>query len=231
MQTKLLRVLQTQEIERVGGSNPIKLDFRLICATHRSLEEMVAQGKFRQDLYFRINTVPIRLPSLCERLDEIPHLVATFIEKSRNKIGHERIGITPEAIALLRSYNWPGNIRELEHCIERACLVPGDSMLRPADFWWFKPNPIPIPKPATDAVAAPAMAAFSPAPMAAPTPEVAAAAASNHGLSPLESAECDALRQTLQAHYWNFTRSANSLGISRSTLYAKANKYGLKRQN
>lgn len=217
MQTKLLRVIQTQEIERVGGTASIKLDFRLICATHRSLEQMVAEGKFRQDLYFRVNTVPIRLPALRERLDEIPHLVTTFIEKSRAKIGHERTGVSPEAIKLLEAYNWPGNIRELEHCVERACLVAGDSVLRPADFWWLQPSVTPTPKPVV---------------LQAVTPvELTKAPSSTVHFSPLENAECDALLQTLRAHSWNFTRSATSLGISRSTLYAKANKYGLTRQN
>lgn len=221
MQTKLLRVLQTQEIERVGGTAAIKLDFRLICATHRNLDQMVEEGKFRQDLYFRINTVPIHLPPLRERVSEISHLASTFVEKTRSKIGHDRIGISLEAVRLLETYTWPGNIRELEHCIERACLVANQAILQPEDFRWLQPS-------ITHSQELAARTEPAPVGVVPPVNSPPATDALSR-FSTLENAEREALLKTLQAHEWNYTRTALSLGISRSTLYTKANKYGLTR--
>ena len=223
MQTKLLRVLQNYEIERVGGSAPLKVDFRLICATHRNLEKMISEGTFRQDLYFRINTFPIHLPALRERSHEIPALAENFLRRALTKVVRGPTSISTEAMNLLQSYAWPGNIRELEHCIERACLVARDSVLRPGDLWWLQTgqtqrlgsSTLLPPLQITTQVA-------TPAPVDQPDPTKAK-------LSPLENAECEALMQTLTQTHWNFTLAANQLGISRSTLYLKARKYGITR--
>ncbi|MBT9599389.1 MAG: nif-specific transcriptional activator NifA [Vitreoscilla sp.] len=127
-QAKLLRVLQEREFERVGGSKPVKVDVRLICATNRDLEKMVQRGEYRADLYYRINVVSITLPPLRERRADIPPLVAHFLDRY-NKENRRQLKVTPEAMQVLTSCYWPGNVRELENCIERtATMVQGDTI-------------------------------------------------------------------------------------------------------
>lgn len=122
-QVRLLRVLQTQEIERVGGSPPIKLDIRVIVATHRNLENMVAQGRFREDLWFRINAFPIKLPPLSQRKADIPLLVHYFLSKKSKAFGiHPTPTVTRASLERLSRYRWPGNVRELENAVERALI-------------------------------------------------------------------------------------------------------------
>jgi DNA-binding NtrC family response regulator len=223
MQTKLLRVLQTHEIERVGGTGEVKVDFRLICATHRDLRKMVSEGRFRQDLFYRINTFPIQIPPLRDRRDEIPALARMFLKRYRTMLQRGPTEIGSEALAMLQSYPWPGNVRELEHCLERACLLAPQSYLQTSDVWWLGSPAAPV-LPAVrtaPALSAPIVKPPVTAPQAedAPGPE----------LTPLEKAEFIALKQTLDKYNWNFTRAAQALGISRSTLYLKASKYDLNR--
>ena len=128
-QVKLLRMIQQREFERVGGSQTIKSDVRIICATNRKLEEMIENEEFREDLYYRINVFPIYIPSLRERRDDIPQLVDHFIGKF-NKENQTKIKrITTSALDMLMVYKWPGNIRELENCIERACILSTDNVI------------------------------------------------------------------------------------------------------
>ncbi len=122
MQVKLLRVLQEHEFERVGGVRSTRVDVRLIAATNRDIEALVREQKFREDLFYRLNVVPIRLPSLRERKEDIPLLAEHFLEKYRERLGRAVKGIGPEAMEYLCEYSWPGNIRELENVIERAIL-------------------------------------------------------------------------------------------------------------
>jgi len=127
-QAKLLRVLQEREFERVGGTKAIKVDVRLICATNRDLERMVQRGEYRADLYYRINVVSIFLPPLRERRDDIPSLVAFFLDRY-NKENRRTLKVTPEAVQVLTNCYWPGNVRELQNCIERtATMVQGDAI-------------------------------------------------------------------------------------------------------
>jgi len=128
-QVKLLRVLQEREFERLGGSETIKSDVRIVAATNRNLEQLIEEGKFREDLYYRINVFPLFIPPLRERREDIPLLVDHFIEKfnRRNKATIKRI--TTSAINMLMVYSWPGNIRELENCIERACILSKDNVI------------------------------------------------------------------------------------------------------
>jgi len=123
MQVKLLRVLQEKEVQRVGGTTPIKIDVRFIAATNRDIQEEVAEGNFRQDLYFRINVVSLRIPPLAERKDDIPLLCHHFIEKYANLTGKKVTDISPEALEILASYDFPGNVRELENVIERGVAL------------------------------------------------------------------------------------------------------------
>jgi formate hydrogenlyase transcriptional activator len=123
LQAKLLRVLQEKEIERIGGEKSIKVDVRIIAATNRNLEKEVADGKFRSDLYYRLNIYPIELPALRDRKDDIPLLAAFFLRKLSNKLGKKISGISPAVMEELVSNDWPGNVRELEHTIERSMLL------------------------------------------------------------------------------------------------------------
>jgi two-component system response regulator AtoC len=122
MQVKLLRVLQESTFERVGGIKTHKVDVRLVAATNRDLEKAIAEGQFREDLFYRLNVVPIALPPLRERLDDIPRLVAHFIDKFNARLGRNVTRLTDEALSTLMAYGWPGNIRELENIIERTIL-------------------------------------------------------------------------------------------------------------
>jgi Nif-specific regulatory protein len=128
-QIKLLRILQEKEFERVGGTATIKVDVRVIAATNRNLEELVEEGKFRQDLYYRLNVFPIHLPPLRERRTDILLLADYFVEKY-SKANHKNIRrISTPAIDMLMSYHWPGNVRELENCIERAVILSNDNVI------------------------------------------------------------------------------------------------------
>ncbi|TWR24431.1 AAA family ATPase [Mucilaginibacter pallidiroseus] len=130
LQVKLLRALQEKEIERVGGRTTIGVDVRIVAATNRDLEEEMAAGRFRRDLYYRLNIFPIDLPPLRKRREDIEILVNHFIEKYSKRCGKQITGIGPKALEDLKRYAWPGNIRELEHMIERSILLTGDSVIR-----------------------------------------------------------------------------------------------------
>ncbi len=134
MQVKLLRVLQESEFERVGGIKTIHVDVRLVAATNRDLKREIASGSFREDLYYRLNVVPIALPALRERRSDIPHLIAYFIAKFNARLRKNIDGVEPEAMERLSAYGWPGNIRELENVIERAVLFADSSRIRLDDL-------------------------------------------------------------------------------------------------
>lgn len=129
LQSKLLRVLQNKEIVRLGGSKTIKLDIRVIASTNRDLQEEIKQGKFREDLYYRLNVVPIEIKPLRERKEEIPSLTSEFLNKY-NKKYNKNVVIENDAMHLLESYNWPGNIRELENLIERLAVISKDGVIK-----------------------------------------------------------------------------------------------------
>jgi formate hydrogenlyase transcriptional activator len=130
LQVKLLRVLQEKEIERVGGRGMIPVDVRIVAATNRDLEKEVDEGRFRADLYYRLNTFPISLPSLRERPDDIPLLATHFIQKLSKNIGTKITAVSRDVLEQIMNYDWPGNIRELEHVIERSILLSDDDKLR-----------------------------------------------------------------------------------------------------
>ncbi len=123
LQAKLLRVLQEQEFERVGGTTPIRVNVRVVATTNRDLGEEVRGGRFREDLYYRLSVVPLRVPSLRERVEDIPRLADHFVKRAAAALGKEVKGLTREALELLVEYHWPGNIRELSHAIERAVIL------------------------------------------------------------------------------------------------------------
>ena len=134
LQAKLLRVLQEREFERVGGTRTIKLNVRLVAATNRDLEEEVKKGGFREDLFYRLNVVALRMPALRERREDIPLLASYFTSKFSQRSNRPVLGVSPQARACLTSYDWPGNVRELENAIERAVVLGSSDLILPEDL-------------------------------------------------------------------------------------------------
>jgi len=133
LQPKILRVLQEKEFERVGGERTIKVDVRLIAATSRNLEELVSKGKFREDLYYRLNVVPLFMPALRERKEDIPHLTEHFLKRF-NEENDKNVSISPESLRILIGYSWPGNVRELENTMERLVVMSNGKSIEPSDL-------------------------------------------------------------------------------------------------
>jgi len=134
LQAKLLRVLQEKSVTPVGGNRTIQVDARVITATNRDLEEEISEGRFRSDLYFRLNVIPIRIPPLRDRRDDIPLLVEHFVGKYNREKKRSLEGIRPESLEILKRYTWPGNVRELENLIERIVVLKGSGWLEPSDI-------------------------------------------------------------------------------------------------
>ena len=134
LQVKLLRVLQKKEIEPIGGNTPIKIDVRIVAATHRNLEKLSEEGHFREDLFYRLNVIPIKIPALSQRKEDIPLLIEYFLSRIVSANKSNGIEIDPEAFELLLNYEWPGNVRELENLIERLVILRGGNLIRPEDL-------------------------------------------------------------------------------------------------
>ena len=136
LQSKLLRVLQEQELEHVGGVKPIKINVRIICSTNQNLQKLIAEVKFRRDLYYRINTVELNIPPLRERIQDIPELCQYFLERYNMQEYKNVKGISREVLELFSQYSWPGNIRELEHVMERLFIISDNKTitLKNCDF-------------------------------------------------------------------------------------------------
>jgi transcriptional regulator with PAS, ATPase and Fis domain len=137
LQADLLRVLQERRFYRVGGTEEVSVDVRVIAATNKKLSEEVQQGRFRDDLYYRLNVIEIRLPALRERREDIPLLAEHFVEKIASELGKDISGISADALKLLIAYDWPGNVRELENVIERAIVTSHNETLDESDFTWL----------------------------------------------------------------------------------------------
>jgi DNA-binding NtrC family response regulator len=195
LQAKLLRVLETGEFERVGSSKTQKVNVRLLSATNVDLHAEVAQGRFRQDLLFRLNTVEIRLPPLRDRLEDIPVLAEHFLKLHRERYRRPIMGFTPEALDALRHHLWPGNVRELDHVIERAVLMSPGNIVTAFDL---------------------ALEATPDARISARLEEMS-----------LEDAERLLIKKALARFEGNANRAAEALGLSRSALYRRLQKYGL----
>ncbi len=134
LQVKLLRVLQNREIERVGGTGTTPVDVRIITATHRDLENAVSQGDFREDLFYRLNVIPIKIPALAERREDIPLLISYFLSRFVSADGRNNIEFDDEVLEILMTYDWPGNVRELENLIERLVILKGGNQVKPSDL-------------------------------------------------------------------------------------------------
>ncbi len=138
VQVKLLRVLETREFEPLGSNRTVRADVRIIAATNQDLESLVAAGRFREDLYYRLNVVLIRLPDLRERMEDVPLLVERFLERLNHRMGRGIVGLTDEAMRALMAYDFPGNVRELENAIERAYIMARSGLITSEDL----PEPI-----------------------------------------------------------------------------------------
>jgi DNA-binding NtrC family response regulator len=202
LQAKLLRVLQEREIERVGGTRPVKIDVRFIAATNTNLKEAVGRGAFREDLYYRLNVVPVVVPPLRERIQDVPLLVDHFIRRDNRRF-HKRIeGPSPEALAALNAYRWPGNVRELENVIERCVVLAEGLVIQLNDL----PLDVSLPQQATKVRAAEAL--------------------------PLNEAtdqfEQQIVLRVLERVGWNLTEAGRILEIHRNSLRVKLARWGIR---
>jgi Nif-specific regulatory protein len=212
VQVKLLRVLQEREFERVGGVETVQVDVRVISATHRDLEALINDGKFREDLYYRLNVFPITMPPLRDRPGDIPLLVEHFVQKFSQTTGKLVRGADAAALAELAAYAWPGNVRELENVIERAMILTRGPALGVADLDFGRR----------------ASAAAMSRPAAAPV--AAAAAPEETGRSfykRISEQERNEIVAAVERAQGNIAHAARSLGINRSTLYYRMRKHGL----
>jgi len=211
LQPKLLRALETGEVERVGGRGPEKIDVRLLAATNRDLEAEVRAGRFRQDLYYRLLVVPVRVPPLRDRLEDVPALAVHFIETAcrRNHVRPRRL--SADAIDRLQRHDWPGNVRELRNAMERvAILTAGETIESTALDFLVTPS---------GAVRASGAGTAKPYAGAAKSP---AGAPPEPGLAnEMEHHEREVILKALERHRWHMTRAAKELGLERSHLYKR----------
>ncbi|MDA8099161.1 MAG: sigma-54 dependent transcriptional regulator [Nitrospiraceae bacterium] len=208
VQLKLLRVLQEREIERVGGNQTIKVDVRVIAATHRDLQQAMQERHFRQDLFYRLNVVPVNLPSLRDRFDDVPLLAAHFLRKycAKNQRGEKTL--SPEALSALCSYSYPGNVRELENMIERAVIMEKGDTIQRADLGFSAPLRKVLP-PGPDGDLQPFRKMKS---------------------DVVEQFEREYLSQLLRRYKGNLSRSAQHAGMNIKNFHEKMARYGLKRE-
>ncbi len=200
VQVKLLRVLETRSFERVGGTEPVDVDIRLVAATNRDLRQMVDDGDFREDLYYRLDVLNIHLPPLRDRRDDVPLLLAHFLEIYNAENGKQIAGLTPDAVKILEAYDWPGNVRQLKNCVERMVVLCRNDRIGVKD----------IPAEIRDAVAG------SPA-----------SKTDDRGSLDITANEEYLIRKALEECDGNRTAAAKQLGISRRTLHRKLHQYKL----
>jgi sigma-54 dependent transcriptional regulator, flagellar regulatory protein len=238
MQVKLLRVLQERCFERVGGTTTIKCDVRVIAATHRNLEERIANGEFREDLFYRLNVFPIEMPALRERGEDLPDLVAA-ITRQLSESGRGQVALASDAIAVLRHYAWPGNVRELSNLLERLAVLHPGGTVRAADLparyraaaAAASTDPVdavePVPAPA-QAVVEPVHAAIAPEPsQLSPTTTLPPQGIDLRGH--MAGIELELLRAALEQSGGVVAHAAPLLGLRRTTLVEKLRKYGIDR--
>jgi DNA-binding NtrC family response regulator len=205
-QAKLLRVLQEHELTRIGSNVPVTVDVRVIAATNRNLEQLVREGTFREDLYYRLNVLTLRLPPLRAHPEDIPLYVHHFLVKYRGAFKKQIGGIADDALQLLKGYEWKGNVRELENVVQRAMLSATGTCLEMSDF------------------------AFLERPDAhEPVPYNAMEGLEEYVRAVTEQAERRVILQALREVSWNRTAAAERLKISRRTLFNKMQQYGLEK--
>jgi len=214
LQAKLLRVLQESEFDRVGGVETVKIDVRVLATTNRRIEDTVKEGKFRQDLYYRLNVIPLALPALKDRGDDVLLLAEFFTNKFTAAYGLGKLAFTDEAKKWLMGYDWPGNVRELQNLMERAVLLAGQGPIRPRHFLMGDEQWTPDDLADIDADQQAACEAAPPS-----TPDEAMS------VMPLHEMEKRLILKSLEETTGNRTRAAELLGISVRTLRNKLNEY------
>jgi DNA-binding NtrC family response regulator len=213
MQAKLLRVLEEGEVERVGGDKPIRVNVRVLVATHRNLEELVKQNAFRRDLFHRVYVFPLALPLLRERPEDFPALVEHFVRQVAAQNAWKEKTLAEDAIAELRRYSWPGNVRELRNVVERLVLLAGEGAVSGADVRMVLPG-------ASGGTAERAGGAG-----------VASAESSGTLADRTEAFEREVLLTEIRRHNFHMTNVARALGLERSHLYKKCQQLGIDLQS
>ena len=239
MQVKLLRALQESEIDPIGSKRSIKVDVRIVSATNRDMAEQVKEGRFREDLYYRLNVFPIEAPPLRERKSDIPALVDAFVRRFNVEEGKSVMGAAPETLACLTAFDWPGNVRQLENAVYRAIVLADSPYLQPFDFPSISGVAAPPPE-AVQAYAPPPAPAFSELAAAATLPPSAGELADDMPkegpirilderghLRTLEEIERDLIQLAIEIYAGHMSEVARRLGIGRSTLYRKVREQGL----
>ena len=221
LQAKLLRVLQEHEIDKVGGKEPIQVDVRVVATTNRGMLEMVESGKFREDLYFRLNVIPLALPALRERMDDLPVLVEHFLDKHSRLNNRDRPTVSPETMAILRDYRWRGNVRELENVVERALLLCDGKEIKPHNLLMHSQ----MGKQSINQDLARATTSQPTSEGAEEIPESKDSALGIEVGMSMKEAEKKLIFETLRETGGNRTKAAKILGISIRTLRNKLNEY------
>jgi DNA-binding NtrC family response regulator len=198
-QVKLLRFLQDGEIRRVGDVDPLNVDVRLIAASNKELPKLIEEGRFREDLFYRLNVIPIHLPALRTRKDDIPLLVSHFLKRFAERENKNVTSISPEAMKIFTGYHWPGNVRELENVLERAVILTNHNILTPED----------LPQSLRDTLRR--------------GPDIP----DNLDEQTLEEVEKHYILKTLEKYQWNQKQASDTLGISTTTLWRKLKTYGI----
>jgi two-component system nitrogen regulation response regulator NtrX len=200
-QAKVLRALEEQTVERIGGHEPIRVDVRVIAASNQALRDLIAQGRFREDLFYRLNVIPVEVPPLRRRREDIPLLVEHFLKTFSAEYGKRPKTLSGEAMGSFMVYDWPGNVRELRNMVERLVIMTPGDVIAPED--------LPPPLRAREAVTVPADAALQ---------------SLREARDAFERAY---ILGELRAHDWNITRTAQALGIGRVNLWRKLKAYGI----
>ncbi|HPC46406.1 MAG TPA: sigma-54 dependent transcriptional regulator [Deltaproteobacteria bacterium] len=205
LQAKILRVLEDREFERVGGERTIKVDVRVIAATNQDLFQLVQQGRFREDLFYRINVVNIHIPPIRQRREDIEPLVTYFVKKYCREFNKPEMALDKDALKALVDYDWPGNVREIRNCVERAVLLAEGELIRPQDISILRPDNGPPPQ-AVDSTDAPG---------------------SRRSMSSLALTEREMILDALRKNDWVQKDAAAMLGISKRVIHYKIQKYGI----
>jgi len=226
MQVKLLRALQEGEVDPVGSKRSVKVDVRIVSATNRDLAQQVAEGRFREDLYYRLNVFPIEAPALRERREDVPALVEAFIRRFNVEEGRRVAGASAETLALLKAHEWPGNVRQLENAVYRAIVLSDAPYLQPHDFPAISGLKPPIEN--TPTVRTPALPPTAGELMAGIPTEVPVQILDSRGhLRKLEDIEKDLIQLAIGIYAGHMSEVARRLGIGRSTLYRKVREQGI----
>jgi DNA-binding NtrC family response regulator len=233
IQVKLLRALQESEIDPVGSKRPVRVDVRIVSATNRDLANAVKEGRFREDLYYRLNVFPIEAPALRERREDVPALIDAFVRRFNVEEGKRVVGATPEALDLLQAHEWPGNVRQLENAVYRAIVLADGPYLTPHDFpaiSGLKPaapaEPPPMPANA-DPIAGAGLPSAAELVAERPADAPVRILDERGHLRTLEEIERDLIQLAIAIYSGHMTEVARRLGIGRSTLYRKVREHGV----